>query len=58
MAERTRQGAPGAGGGKPGQSGRVVLEGQQQPAKAAFGVSPGEELGLELPGGGGYGRAL
>ena len=54
MAERTRQGAPGVGGGEPGQPGRVVLEGQQQPAKAAFGMSPGEELELDLPGGGGF----
>jgi N-methylhydantoinase B len=56
MAERTRQGAPGRDGGEAGRPGRVVLEGEQQPAKAAFGMSPGEELELELPGGGGWGR--
>ncbi|SCY51575.1 hydantoinase B/oxoprolinase family protein [Thiohalorhabdus denitrificans] len=55
MAERTRAGAPGAGGGEVGRPGRVVLGGNQLEPKAAFGMSPGEELELALPGGGGFG---
>ncbi|MFB6259954.1 MAG: hydantoinase B/oxoprolinase family protein, partial [Thiohalorhabdaceae bacterium] len=56
MAERTRQGAPGRDGGEAGEPGRVVLEGEQLEPKAVFGMEPGEELELELPGGGGYGQ--
>ena len=55
MAERTRAGAPGRDGGEAGRPGRVVLEGEQLEAKAAFGMGPGEELEPALPGGGGYG---
>ena len=55
MAERTRAGAPGRNGGEAGKPGRVVLEGEQLEAKVAFGMRPGQEVELDLPGGGGFG---
>lgn len=57
MAERTRAGAPGRDGGGAGRPGKVLLDGEAQPAKAAVAMAPGQELDLELPGGGGFGKA-
>ena len=55
LTERRRNAPPGAGGGKPGECGRNLLDGEELPPKARGTLSTGQRLRIETPGGGGYG---
>ena len=55
ITERRRHPPPGADGGEPGACGRNLLNGDELPAKATGELRPGDRLGIETPGGGGYG---
>lgn len=60
LTERRRRGPWGMAGGMPGQPGRNVLirNGRRRvlPGKCELEVRPGDELRVETPGGGGWGR--
>ena len=56
LTERRRHAPWGLAGGKPGASGRNLLNGQPLPAKTTGTLVPGDRLTLETPGGGGYAR--
>ncbi|HEV3129811.1 MAG TPA: hydantoinase B/oxoprolinase family protein [Solirubrobacteraceae bacterium] len=55
ITERRRHPPAGAAGGRPGQTGRNLLDGQSLPAKASGVLEAGQRLRIETPGGGGYG---
>jgi N-methylhydantoinase B len=55
LTERRRNAPPGAEGGKPGEPGRNVLDGEELPPKARGTLAKGQRLRIETPGGGGYG---
>jgi N-methylhydantoinase B len=61
LTERRRSGPPGLQGGEPGAPGRnyVVRSGDAQPTelpdKVTLELRPGDRLGMETPGGGGWG---
>jgi N-methylhydantoinase B len=55
LTERRRNAPPGAEGGKPGEPGRNVLDGDELPPKARGTLRSGQRLRIETPGGGGYG---
>lgn len=55
LTERRRHAPPGASGGEPGATGRNLIDGEEQPAKARGTLGPGQRLRIETPGGGGYG---
>jgi N-methylhydantoinase B len=57
ISERRRHAPPGAAGGKPGESGRNLLDGEELPPKVSGTLQPGQRLRIETPGGGGYGPA-
>jgi N-methylhydantoinase B len=55
ITERRRHGPAGADGGKPGEPGRNLLNGEELPGKTSGDLQPGDRLRLETPGGGGHG---
>jgi N-methylhydantoinase B len=55
LTERRRNAPPGAEGGKPGEPGRNMLDGEALPPKARGTLRAGQRLRIETPGGGGYG---
>jgi N-methylhydantoinase B len=55
LGERRSRGPAGAAGGGPGLPGRVLLNGEELPAKTTRDVKAGDLLQVETPGGGGYG---
>ncbi|MBV9804611.1 MAG: hydantoinase B/oxoprolinase family protein [Solirubrobacterales bacterium] len=55
ITERRRHAPAGAEGGKPGTTGRNLLDGEELPAKAIGRLEPGQRLRVETPGGGGHG---
>jgi N-methylhydantoinase B len=55
LTERRRHAPPGANGGKPGEPGRNLLDGEVLPPKARGTLRTGQRLRIETPGGGGYG---
>jgi N-methylhydantoinase B len=55
IGERRRHAPRGRDGGAPGARGRDLLNGEQAPAKGEGGLSPGDRLRIETPGGGGFG---
>jgi N-methylhydantoinase B len=57
ITERRRHPPPGAAGGKPGATGRNLLDGEELPPKSIGRLEPGQRLRIETPGGGGYGPA-
>jgi N-methylhydantoinase B len=56
LTERRRHSPPGANGGRPGDPGRNLLDGEELQAKASGELRPGQRLRIETPGGGGYGE--
>jgi N-methylhydantoinase B len=56
ITERRRHGPPGAEGGKPGEPGRNLLNGEEIPGKTSGELEPGDRLRIETPGGGGHGK--
>jgi N-methylhydantoinase B len=55
IAERRRRGPSGREGGHDGAPGRTTLNGRELPSKWRGRLAPGDELGVETPGGGGHG---
>lgn len=55
LADRFLMGPWGLRGGENGKPGRVIVGGKEMPSKFTVKVSPGEEVIVETPGGGGYG---
>jgi N-methylhydantoinase B len=55
ITERRRHPPPGADGGRPGEQGRNLLDGEELPSKAIGELQKGQRLRIETPGGGGYG---
>jgi N-methylhydantoinase B/oxoprolinase/acetone carboxylase alpha subunit len=55
IAERRREGPAGAAGGERGAPGRTTLDGRVLPAKWRGHLRAGQVLGIETPGGGGWG---
>src|SRR3954447_5910203 len=56
LTERRRHAPPGAAGGKPGERGRNLLDGEELEPKAAGSLRAGQRLRIETPGGGGHGQ--
>jgi N-methylhydantoinase B len=56
IAERRRRGPAGRAGGADGAPGRTTLNGDPLPAKWRGRLRAGDVLGIETPGGGGYGE--
>jgi N-methylhydantoinase B len=56
IAQRRAWSPRGANGGEPGAPGRTLLNGEELPAQTTRDLAPGDVLGLETPGGGGFGR--
>jgi N-methylhydantoinase B len=56
ITERRRHAPPGAQGGRPGATGRNLLDGEELAAKAIGEMRPGQRLRIETPGGGGHGK--
>ncbi|HEU0024364.1 MAG TPA: hydantoinase B/oxoprolinase family protein, partial [Thermoleophilaceae bacterium] len=56
ITERRRHPPPGADGGRPGASGRNLLNGHELPPKVSGALRPGDRLRIETPGGGGHGE--
>lgn len=56
MVERTEAAPRGLLGGGPGRAAGVLLEGKHIDPKQGFVLNPGQELVLETPGGGGFGK--
>lgn len=56
MVERTEAAPRGLLGGGPGRAAAVLLDGRRIDPKQAFVLNPGQELVLETPGGGGFGK--
>jgi N-methylhydantoinase B len=57
LSERRTRPPRGAAGGDDGASGRNSLNGRELPAKVTVDVHAGDVIGIETPGGGGYGSA-
>jgi len=57
LSERRTRRPRGADGGGDGASGRNSLNGRELPAKVTNDVHAGDVIGIETPGGGGYGSA-
>jgi len=57
ISDRRRHGPHGLAGGEPGEPGRNLLNGEELHPKASRELSEGDEVTVETPGGGGYGRA-
>lgn len=57
IAERRRRGPKGRAGGEDGAAGRTTLNGEELPAKWRGELRAGDILGIETPGGGGFGAA-
>jgi N-methylhydantoinase B len=57
LSDRRRHDPPGLAGGDPGVSGRNLLNGEELPPKASRELAPEDEMTVETPGGGGYGKA-
>jgi N-methylhydantoinase B len=57
LSERRTRRPRGAAGGEDGASGRNSLNGRELPAKVTIDVHAGDVIGIETPGGGGYGSA-
>lgn len=57
LSDRRRHGPAGLAGGEPGAPGRNLLNGEELPPKASRELEPGDEVTVETPGGGGYGKA-
>jgi N-methylhydantoinase B len=55
ITERRRHAPKGAHGGRPGATGRNLLDGEELSPKAIGRMHPGQRLRIETPGGGGYG---
>ena len=55
ITERRRHPPPGADGGRPGATGRNLLNGEDLPGKAEGDMRHGDVLRIETPGGGGLG---
>lgn len=55
IAERRARGPAGREGGGDGAPGRTTLNGRPLPAKWRGALRPGDVIGIETPGGGGYG---
>ena len=56
LTERRRHRPPAADGGRGGERGRNLLDGEELQAKASGELKPGQRLRIETPGGGGYGE--
>ena len=56
LTERRRHRPPPADGGRPGEPGRNLLDGEELQPKASGELKPGQRLRIETPGGGGYGE--
>jgi N-methylhydantoinase B len=56
LSDRRRHSPTGARGGEPGLPGRNLLNGEELPSKTTVELAAGDVLGLETPGGGGWGR--
>jgi N-methylhydantoinase B len=56
VAERRVRGPRGARGGQDGLPGRSLVNGEELPGKVTRGVSAGDLIRVETPGGGGYGH--
>jgi N-methylhydantoinase B len=56
LTERRRNAPPGAAGGKPGERGRNLIDGEELAPKAAGSLRAGQRLRIETPGGGGHGN--
>jgi N-methylhydantoinase B len=54
ITERRRHAPPGAQGGRSGEPGRNLLDGEELEPKAIGELSAGQRLRIETPGGGGY----
>ncbi|MDQ2984783.1 MAG: hydantoinase B/oxoprolinase family protein [Actinomycetota bacterium] len=57
ISERRRHAPQGTRGGRPGASGRNLLNGQELPAKVTRDLEPGDVVRIETPGGGGFGKS-
>jgi N-methylhydantoinase B len=57
LSDRRHHDPPGLAGGDPGVSGRNLLNGEELPPKASRELAPEDEMTVETPGGGGYGKA-
>jgi N-methylhydantoinase B len=57
ISERRRHAPRGAAGGKPGEPGRNLLNGEELPSKATRDLEAGDVVRIETPGGGGLGPA-
>ena len=57
LTERIRVPAPGLGGGGTGACGEVLINGVAVDSRRPQVLSPGDEVILRTPGGGGYGAA-
>jgi N-methylhydantoinase B len=55
VTERRARAPAGWTGGRPGESGRNLLNGRELPAKVTGDLVPGDVLTIETPGGGGHG---
>jgi N-methylhydantoinase B len=55
ITERRRHAPAGAEGGRPGEPGRNLMDGEELPAKSIGQLEAGQRLRIETPGGGGYG---
>jgi N-methylhydantoinase B len=55
ISERRARAPQGERGGKPGQPGRNLLNGESLPAKATRDLRAGDVVTIETPGGGGFG---
>ena len=55
ITERRRHAPRGADGGRPGATGRNLLDGEELPAKSIGQLAAGRRLRIETPGGGGHG---
>ena len=55
ITERRQQAPQGERGGKPGEPGRNLLNGEPLPAKTTRDLEPGDVVTIETPGGGGFG---
>jgi N-methylhydantoinase B/oxoprolinase/acetone carboxylase alpha subunit len=56
VSDRRKTRPYGLQGGEPGEPGRNLLNGRELPSKVRITVRSGDRLGIETPGGGGYGK--
>ena len=57
LGDRRRHAPAGARGGEPGARGRTLVNGDEIPGKDTRGLTAGDVVRTETPGGGGFGRA-